>query len=609
MDSRINEILKAWDEIEDLDRKHQNKPKFDEDAIRIGLAISKRAMSQQTKVNMTPYMKNALNKYDKDVDILNVDDPTTNAEKYIYNKMYNMLETHDTEYDETLPMDDVRHHYVDNSRNLKENMRQIQPGQQKAREEMIKKFTVVSKPIGIRKKLETDPIFQSAVLSVMTMLPKVVASRNVKLVNIPFLNKKSNTSYKYFKKDTVQITPELKKAYPKCNTYGELTIQIAKEILDSGDLDKLFEYNASAGYGRNQRKGRLLIAVSRIVNLVLNTLESQEIKAYQAKSPLFVGYKDDVALKQALIEILEDCRAHDKTCANYDYETFDVSVAREWLLLLGAISIVKCHDARSKKIAKYRAALALQTYFIDGLDGTVKRFYGRIFSGFIDTNRSGGIINSIAMVYNLMLLDKNYLKEIFFKFGFPLVVMGDDNLNCHSKSLKREDLVKGMKALGFTLHPNKGEAFAFFLQNRVFKDSETGKYVMTYPWTRVVMKSLFTEESKGLGRYGWLTSTYQKLGKLIEYPPSLKKAVDIIIEFDEFKLGVDTPISVIKQGIADEDRAAAEKLNSSQFRSTAEKLYDGDPTKANLYVESSEDSVQLNYDYLEKVQTAIRNVL
>lgn len=97
--------------------------------------------------------------------------------------------------------------------------------------------------------------------------------------------------------------------------YSQITLNDAKRIGDN--LDKLDQYNVTTIYGRNQRgKGRHIMAVSRIVNLVLNRLESQEIEAYKNKSVLFTGYSRPEVLKVKLIEQQKYAESHGLAMAN-----------------------------------------------------------------------------------------------------------------------------------------------------------------------------------------------------------------------------------------------------------------------------------------------------
>lgn len=112
------------------------------------IAVSHAASQQQKEVSMTPYMKNALYKFGDlaEGERLSYDAPVTKAEEYITRRQIEWLNKQFghkiTVYDRSLKVMDSRHYGVDNWRNLKPGveMRDIAPGQQKAREEGFQTF-------------------------------------------------------------------------------------------------------------------------------------------------------------------------------------------------------------------------------------------------------------------------------------------------------------------------------------------------------------------------------------------------------------------------------------------------------------------------------------
>lgn len=149
------------------------------------------------------------------------------------------------------------------------------------------------------------------------------------------------------------------------------------------------------------------------------------------------------------------------------------------MLLLGAISIYLANGQRSKEIALVRACLAMKTWLVNGLSGKFEEVYGRIFSGFIDTNRGGGIINAIITLYCCMQQDPDY-SSLWYRLQYYMLVMGDDNLFIYSE-LDEEKYVQAMKNLGFEVNPDKQQYGLFFLQNRLFKPKDSSDLVMAYP--------------------------------------------------------------------------------------------------------------------------------
>jgi len=597
MKTIIKDVIEAYELIE-KNLSKVRKPKMVEDNLDRGFQVSKAACKQQELVAMSPIMKNMLVRFDgyANEKKLMVNDPPTKAEKWVNTQAKARLQDVNGEpiheYDRTLPLRSKRHYDCDCYQNLKENMRDIQPGQEDERKKNLSIFARPTKSVfNVKAALQKDVVFQKTIELVMDVLPSVRASDEFHEINLPFMSKHTNVSYPYWYNDRTKVgkTDE---------TYAALTMREAKAL----PLPRVLDYNISTSYGRNQRgKGRLLIAISRIVNLILNQLEGEEIKAYKQKSPLFAGYNDDTYLKNVLVTMLRDCEKYDLKAANWDQRLYDLHVSLDWIILLGAISIVKTNGSRGKQIALYRALLATRTWIVDGMSGKIIEIYGRIFSGFIDTNRGGGIINAIITLYCCMKQDKNYSKWVYVLLWFMLV-MGDDNLFVY-KVLDEEQFVRDMKGLGFEVHPDKKEFGIFFLQNRIFEDPASNELVMTYPWTRVLRSILFKEVSKGLGPYGWVLAIWQQLYKLIEYEPALDAVVSIIYPFDEKHLGLDITLRQLKAAVKEEDeKAIADNPNNE---TTATKLFDGDPTKAKQFLVGDNGTVEFSGEYLRKVRRAI----
>lgn len=596
----IDEILHNYDLIE-KEMKKVAKPNTSSANMTRGFEISNLACKQQEEVAMSPIMKNMLERFGdlKPGQRLSVNAPITKAEKWLYNTCTTLLDKYnhdgkDKKYNFELPIDSKQFYDVDCWDNLKDNMRDIQPGQEKERLSVSKEYGKPTRAINLRRMLKHDIIFQKAVELICSELPFVRATREFKQVNLPFMTKHTNVSYPYWMNDKTQVSNDLRRKF-NVQTYAQLTLKQAESL----PLDDIYKYNISTAYGRNQRgKGRFLVAISRIPNLILNQLESVEINTYKSKCSLFAGYNDAPYLKQVLTYIVEQCKEKGWRCANWDQKKYDLHVNIEWIKLLGAISMLKANGQRSKDIALKRACLMTRTWLVNGMTGKLEEIYGRIFSGFIDTNRGGGIINAIITLYCLMKQNPEYA-DIAYSSRWFMLVMGDDNLFMYDPDQFDHDrYVKDMSLLGFEVHPDKQQYGAFFLQNRVYKD-ENGKLIMIYPWTRVLRSALMKETGKGLGPYGWVRAEAQQLYKLIESPLFFKIVLNILAEFDDLKLGYGKSIEYINAQIKKEDAEAL--ATNKRSKSTAETLYDGDPTKENQFVNGD----AFSSEYLGQIQRAI----
>nr|UDL14459.1 MAG: putative RNA-dependent RNA polymerase [Picobirnaviridae sp.] len=600
----IEEIIENYDLI-DKEMGKVIKPNTSSADMTRGFEVSKLACRQQEDVEMSPIMKNMLERFGdlKHGERLKVNAPITKAEKWLNETCQKLLNKYNGQgkskkYNFSLPIDSKQFYDVDCWDNLKENMRDIQPGQEKERLAVSRLYSEPTKEFNLRRKLKTDLVLQKAVELVCQTLPSVRATHEFKEINLPFMNKHTNVSYPYWKNDRTQVSKDIRRIFrlEENTTYAQLTLKQAEQL----PLDDIYKYNISTAYGRNQRgKGRFLVAISRIPNLILNQLESVEISTYKTKCSLFAGYNDAPYLKKVLTYFVEECNRRGYKCANWDQKRYDQHVNIEWIKLLGAISMLKANGDRSKQLALKRACLMTKTWLVNGMTGKLEEIHGRIFSGFIDTNRGGGIINSIITLYCLMKQDPEYA-DIAYSSQWFMLVMGDDNLFMYNPDhFDYDKYVKDMSLLGFEVHPDKQQFGAFFLQNRVYKD-ENNQLVMVYPWTRVLRSALFKETGKGLGPYGWVRAEAQQLYKLIESPIFFKIVLNILCEFDDYKLGYGKSVQYINDQIKKEDALALSE--NKRAKSTAEMLYDGDPTKENQFTDNGRKQAS---EYLSQIQHAI----
>lgn len=594
----IERLIGNMREIEKLAAQFK-QPSISKEEKERGKEVSFLAMKQQPEVPMSPIMKNLMVKAGdlQTGERLLVNSKPTRAEEWVHSVCEAALQKFNGAkpkgYNFNAPLESILHYNVDCWDNLKDNMRDVQPDQAKQRSEVAAQFSVKPLELDVYKLLSTDVVFQKAVEIVFDLLPKVRASQEFREVNLPFMTKHTNVGYPYFRNDR-RPAP-----FDKNETYAQLTMRISETL----PLDQLSRYNVIAYYGRNQRgKGRLICGTSRIINLSLNRLESEEIAAYKSKCSLFAGYNNDEYLQECLTTILDECTKRNLKCANWDQSKYDMHVSPGFILLLGAMSMEKANGKTAFEIAKYRAALMLRSWAINGLDGTIKEVFGRIFSGFIDTNRGGGIINAIISTYCVMKQDPNY-SDLVYRLAWYMLVMGDDNLFVY-ETLDHDQFVKDMESLHFEVNPDKQQYGVFFLQNRIYK-ANNGDIVMMYPWTRVVKSMLFKEHLQGLGPYGWLASELQQLNKIKQDPVFLGIVVNMLYPYDSLHLGVGITADKLIQGIKSEDQEAKKKDPSSL--STAEKLYDGDPTKASQFKVERGD-IQLEPTYFSSILDAVNKV-
>lgn len=572
------------------------------------MQVSFQASRQQKEVAMTPYMKNALYHFGdlKGEERLMVDSPVTKAEEYIQRaakrELMKQFGTERTEYDRKLQPTDIRHYAVDCWRNFKTgiSMRDIQPGQEHQREEGFTTFrTPFDDADAIASVLKHDSEIQIALNNVINSMP-----HNIKLSSEfvdwagPFGNKHTQVSWPFAYRDDVVVSAvndpmhQLNQYYGE--TYGKMCIDIAKHT----PVPDTLHWCVSTGYGRNQRgKGRPLVAMARVPAVVYNRMTRPETEMCKTSCSFFLGYNDRSTLKNGMIRQAEVVVNNGWCMENFDYHAFDQSIAPYWLALAGAVWYELAADNASKEVVLYRSAYPISGYLIDGLahgDKRIAPIYGRMLSGFIETNKTENVINCVASSAAMLKQDATWLDKIVRRSPYPRIYMGDDCLITYDpKSFDHDDYVKDIANFGFEVHPDKGEFGAFFLQNRLMCDDG---YIMAYPWTRVLRSVFFKETSRGLGPCGWTLATWSQLANIAEYKPGLAFVRDMVMQFDEQKLMLNTPIAKIIAGVQQEDEAALSE--NKRARTTYEIINDGDPGKHQV---SDSDS-----KFLTELQRLIR---
>lgn len=601
----INEIIRVMDEME---KAYSNLPSNREFAEKMpldrGFEVSGLGASQPSEVAMSPLMKNALYRFGdlQEGERLMVEDPETKAEKWIHQAIETILTKtagpKRLEYDETIPLRSIEHYHVQCWRAVKDNMRDIQPGQAKQRQEMVRLYSSPPPDKDIRKLLLKDKDFQRAVEVVFSYFPEVVADPKFREINLPFMTKHTNVGPPYWYND---------RAIDKVTglSYAELSMRLA----EGTPLHKLYLYNVSTLFGRNQKgKGRMLVATSRVVNLHLNRLEAREIAAYKRGNPYFIGYNDDEYLKDRMIHMLTYAEQHHLHMRNTDQLKYDSHVTKGLWLLAQAIRYIKAQGRLSKDLAMQRAILGLRTLLVDGLSDELVEIFGRIFSGYIDTNAGGGTVQQSPMTCELMRQDKHYSKIIRDVIWY-MVTLGDDNLYVYDPAhFNYEEFKKGLwTRFNLEVNKEKDEFGPMFLQYRVFEDPSIHELVMAYAWPRVYRSMLMKETKKGLGPAGWYIAWLQQMFKCIQYKPSFVILVNLAIIFDENHFFMDKTIGEIVEMMRQED---AEKLAKARTRaqkdrveSTADKLFDGDPQK-DRFLKSLEEGGK---GLLEQLHEAVKS--
>lgn len=624
MDYRIREVLKVFDELSKF-AKEWPKPVLDAEAVSIGLETSRNACAQKEFVFATPLMKNLLVVFG-DVKQINKDGEWTTeklragakskAVAWIDEVVRAALRKYNgapkDKYDHNLPIDSKELYDTDcwlqwNT----EKFWDIKPGQAEERSKQFKEYTNPKTNMSVeemRHFIETDEVLQACIVHLLKRWPVTKASWEVREISDPFMNKKTGVSYPYFRNDATLV--------PGQNiTYGRLCINIVAKAAKKGlrALRILAQMNnVYTGYPRNQRgKGRALEAESRIVNLIVNMLNANEIANLQA-CEYGVGLCNEQVIKERLVEVAEFVLKHPQYIAmNKDFTGWDRTVGAGWITLQNALRYLCANGELAKEIVRIRHACAMSAQFIDGPAGKVTTIFGRTMSGYDDTTNQNCCINYLQSDYNNRIVDENYAENVTYPMkNRNILVLGDDYLGITLKG-KEGDWVKSAARCGFEAHADFKDAFgAMFVQYRVFRNDK-GEWVSVYAWPRVLRSMLSKEDQKSLGRAGWTFSFYQQLGKLREFPEALMIASNIAAALDKDHLSLNTPISELLQMSKqeDEERFSGDIKNKSRKKaralSTAERL-SNNPMLPGL--KEVNGKTEIDEDYFTKLQGEIRSV-
>jgi hypothetical protein len=611
LDFRIKEILKVMKDLQAVADSHPLLP-LDMKSAKEGLEMSRTVSAQQEEVVTTPWMKNLLVafgdlKKDKDgkTERLSIDRAgKTEAEKFLRGVVkacllkYNGQER--TEYNQNLSVLDPDHYNVDCwlQNKFDDYMWDIKAGQAKQRAEFMAMYETMAKLSfsDVYRLIQKDPIAQKACIVLLEVIPEVRADREIHNISSPFMGKDSNVGYPYFRNDRKKVSDK------DPITWGRYTIQQAEKITDNMSQPwKAYKFNVDVGWARNQRgKGRAIIAKSRILNLVVNSLEAVEV-AKMKEIPLFVGLNDDLTQKDRMIKQAEFCEKNHYKCANYDQDGYDHHIGEGFVCLMAALRKMKANGHLARELCDLRYAAAQKSWCLDGANNKIKRIYGRTTSGWIDTMGQNSWLTVWLVLYCLMSIFRNYTNDIWYRVAESIFSLGDDMLFIYLPDDPEfgAKFSKIMAKLGFEVKPEKYAYGSFFLQYRLIK--KDGKYIMAYPWTRVLRSMLSKENKKGLGPVGWAIAGWQQLAKLVEKEDALEIVLNLILPLDTDGLFLDRDISWIKQQLAQEDRDAQAKDKNA--RTTAEILYQGNPQQENQF---TKDGGEMNFDYLGDLQSKLK---
>lgn len=562
----VKQILK---EAEDLP-----EPVLDPAVKEAGLKSSLQGSGQVLDVPMTPIMESML-EANGEKPYIRYDAPLTKTEqilnKQVKDELLSGYAPETTVYPEPLDLLGRELYNVDCWRNRKDNMRDIGPGQAVQRAKMFVLYTKKPDFSALLDLLENDSLLQKTIEKVWAIMPSVTADTDFKEIALPFEKKHSNVGYPFFHRDKA-VDEET----------GKTFAQLSRELAEAATFRTLPNYNVAMVFGRNQRlKGRLIIAMSRVVNLFFNRLEAREIEKLKTECPAFAGYRSAPELKKVLLEMATEAMKRGFKMSNWDQTAFDVHINPVWIALVGAMRVASSNGALGKKIAYWRAVYNIRQWVLDGLSGRYVGIWGRMPSGFIDTNQADSWVEIIASAYCLAKQDPDYFKLVWDALKYVILAMGDDCLMIYRpEHFSNEQFVADMGKLGFEVNMEKYDYGPFFLQNRVFKDKNDR---MAYPWTRVLKSMLFKENPRQLGTGGWLLAFLQQLSKLFEDPKALDSVVRIVAKHDKLCLGYELTADQVIAMVKEEDEKAQQEQKPKDYRSTAEKLYDGDPQKSEQY--------------------------
>lgn len=629
MTNAIDEVIQSMIELDKLSRS-KPKVKLIPKAVEEGLRLSATVCKQPEEVVATPLMKNLLISFN-DVKQIKNDKGEWHTEKLktgakskavrwvneVVSKClttYNGREAHD--YPRDLPINDPQYYNVDCWNGWKPEIWDIQPGQAEARRKRFKEYGNPKTNLSVEaliKMIRKDPVLRKAILIELSIWPEVQAAREITEVSDPFMSKGTGISYPYYRNDRT-IVPGTKN-----KTYGVWLIEELSNIYMSRGLDALIKYAyrfaVATGYPRNQRgKGRALIAMSRIVNLVVNMVNSPEMELWKSNPWIGAAFQNEETLLSVLSEACEWCVQNAESAYNLDYSSWDYNLGAGWLCLQDAMRLERAKDQETRELIKFRYACATNVYFVDGPNKAVYLIYGRQMSGYDDTTLGNTCANRVISRYCAMMSRPDYSSKVTdVRKLKDLICVGDDVVILGINDAEVGPFAKvANKRCRVVLHEDEKHAKGvMFIQWRCIK--LYGKYVIAYNWPRVLRSMLSKEDAKHLGRGGWTLAFYQQLGKLRQVPDrGLNIVLNIAAACDPYHLSLDHPISEILEWVKDEDakrvaEGTAQRNNKMRKKqTTAERLYNGNPNLPGVTVENGE--IQLDGNYFAALQKELKSV-
>lgn len=616
------EVERVYREMVNEFNKYDPPYPQDKEAIKRGIQISETVTKQEEFVHPTPIMKNALivygdSKYEKDAKgeyhatkVRAGED--TKAQQELLKILHAALrkefgeEIHD--YPEGIPFTNPEYYYVDcwNAFDeIKERFWDIVPGQEKELGELFKKYEDPKTNMDPAKvfKLFRDPAMQKTLQLENRMWPMTKASRDITSISDPFMSKKSGTSYPLYHNDSKPV----KKG--SSQTWGALEVDTVRKVFESEGIDGLIKFakqnSTYTGYTRRQRgKARPLIAASRRLNLVINMINGVEQQNLIDTPYLRVPFVNEDVILEELAQTCELALKYGWTPANIDASKWDINLGAGLNILQDAERYVLAQGDLSRKLVMCRMLCNSKAYFVNGRAQSVKKIFGRQYSGYDDTTLGNTKANRTSATYGLIKTDPKYIQDIASSMKFRHVLtVGDDLLAIFRDRAHIQKYIKTVSdTFGIVIHGDEKFAIGvMFIQWRVFKDGK--KYVMAYNVPRVFRSALSKEDAKHLGRGGWTFAFWQQLSKLRRFKPALKICVNILAAFDQYHLSLDTPVAELNAMVKKEDQEAREK---GITETTAERMYKSNPNIAGLTERNGK--VELDTNYFTKLRKEMLEV-
>lgn len=291
---------------------------------------------------------------------------------------------------------------------------------------------------------------------------------------------------------------------------------------------------------------------------------------------------------------------------NIDGIQWDFNVGDGINSVTQAIRKIKTNGSTGKMLCDLRRRGIHSAWFVDGPNNTVRKIYGRMFSGYDDTTLGNTADSRLVTIAGCVDSDPTYSSKVYYPLnGGSVITLGDDILALMQKKAKQQ-FVKYLEGKGIKLHndDSKDAYGPFFIQYRVYKD-KNGKYVMGYNWPRVLRSMLSKENQKSLGKAGWTLAFYQQISKCLEIDDAFYILVNLAAAFDKDHLSLNTPISELtkQMNLEDQEKLASRKGNRKNAATTLEIITGGNPQALGI----TEDE-KLDTNFFVEVQNKARKV-